>query len=70
MGKQHRRGALEHVPRQGQRGRLLAAEAQDIGSTRVARALAAGIREIQEAADDDCRGERAQQITEHDEYDA
>ena len=54
-GQQHRQQALEQVAEQGQRGGLLAGNAQHIGGAGIARTLAARILETHQPAQGDGR---------------
>ena len=62
LRKQHRDRALGGIAHQRQDGRKLVARAQHIGRTRVARAIAARIRQTHRTADQHRKRNRADQI--------
>ena len=64
---QHRQQALEHVAEQGDGGGRLAAHPQHVGGAGVAGALGARIGQAHQPADEDGRGDGAEQVGDEDQ---
>jgi hypothetical protein len=58
----HRQPALGAVADQGEQGSRLVAAAQDVGGARVARAVLARVGQSEQAAGNDGKGHRAEQV--------
>ena len=64
---EHRNETLEHVPRQGQRGRPATGQAKHVGGAGVARSTFARVRGTEDPGYENRRRDRAEQVPGNDE---